>query len=732
MSASRLNPFQKLVNLATGGRYKAYASNPILESRRQIRESALKLKKIGQRLKKDESSAGGELYEHLLEYEEERIVKGLRAISVDSLKKVSGVAQGRVDTLKEYGYTSIQDFRTNLNSIRNIRGFGGDTGISIIHHVRDVVKDMRASPPSWDRDSPSFQKLICLALELDRIGGQRTLVNQGYSEIKAKSKQFSPVSFLGSGIRKKALTDTRVLDVSSDVHSQMQSIETRLEPQDFSSESLSRSEYIRGIGLLDRAHDDSISESKTNVSDLHPIYRLDADLVDAIEKLSLKVDQLKGCILRRYQDFGAKFILIRKHVFIGDEMGLGKTIQVLGAISHLWPASGTLRVLIVVPASLSENWRHEFLDKTHITPVILMGTDRRRGLMDWLKRGGVAITSYSTLNNDLSYYSNLDRLDMVIADEAQYIKNPSAQRSQALKSILPKAEYAVVMTGTPVENHPGEFIHILNGLSHDVPELRKYGNGGSWPSANQFRQMTRTVFLRRNKEDVLTELPELINTVEWIQPTSVELQHHLEDMQEAMGIMRIRHRITTRRDNASSKIKRALELAGEYRESGKHVVIFSYFRVVLDLMEAALPNVIGYIHGGVSPKERMSIIEGLGKADAGRVILAQIVAGGVGLNMQEASAVIILEPQFNPATEYQAVARVHRMGQRSSVNVHRLIAENTIEEDITKMLQKKIQYMTDYGKESLLKDSSSDAISGNDVQALRSARVTALEELLAS
>lgn len=734
MNAPRFNPFQRLLNLATRGKYRIYASNPLLMRRRQIRESQRELKKTCQKLKRDEASVSEALYGQLMEYEEERFAMDLREISVDSLREVSGVAQGRVDSLKDHGYKTIQDLAKNPHAIRDIKGFGGDTGFAIIHHVNDTVRSIRASPPSWNRHSPRFQKLVCLALELDRIRKNRAKSDQSYTEVNTISKQFRPVSFIGSVIRKKAVTDTRVLDACEKVCSKVESIRALIDVQGFEFESLSANEYLLAVGLLDRAHHEWISASNGKTADLHPIYRLDSDLVEAIEALSLNVDQLKGCVLRRYQDFGAKFILVRRHVFIGDEMGLGKTIQVLGAISHLWPASGALRVLIVVPASLSENWRHEFIDKTHIDPIILMGSDRRANLIQWLGDGGVAITSYSTLNNDLDYYSNLDRFDLIVADEAQYVKNPTAQRSKALNSLLPKSEHAVVMTGTPVENHPGEFIHILNGLSHDVSELRKYGDGLSWPNMNEFRQMTRTIYLRRNKEDVLTELPELVSTVEWINPTKGELRQHFEDISEGAGIMKVRHQITTGRNNESSKLQRVLELAQDYRDAGKHVVIFSYFRVVLDLLESKLPNVAGYIHGGVSPKERLSIINqlGLSSGGEGRAILAQIVAGGVGLNMQKASAVIIVEPQFNPAIEYQAVARVHRMGQRSSVNVHRIIAENTIEADIAEMLQKKIQYMSDYGRESLLKDSSGDAISGNDVKVLCSSRRSALEEILAS
>ncbi len=117
-------------------------------------------------------------------------------------------------------------------------------------------------------------------------------------------------------------------------------------------------------------------------------------------------------------------------------------------------------------------------------------------------------------------------------------------------------------------------------------------------------------------------------------------------------------------------------------------------------------------------------------AGNGKLLLCQVIAGGLGLNMQAASGVIIAEPQFNPAVEYQAICRVHRMGQRSAVNVHRIIAQHTIEEDIVKLLVKKRQYMDDYARESLLKEQSEDAISSAEVETLKRDRQRVLETLL--
>src|SRR5690606_31260374 len=154
--------------------------------------------------------------------------------------------------------------------------------------------------------------------------------------------------------------------------------------------------------------------------------------------------------LRGYQSFAARFALVQKKVLIGDEMGLGKTIEALAVLAHR-AAEGGRWFLVVCPASVVTNWTREVALRTGLTPRRLHGPQRDTALEEWRRDGGVAVTTYATLGRIWSALDGFE-LDGLVVDEAHYVKNPGARRSERVARLAARTEYVVLLTGTPLEN----------------------------------------------------------------------------------------------------------------------------------------------------------------------------------------------------------------------------------------------------------------------------------------
>jgi len=218
--------------------------------------------------------------------------------------------------------------------------------------------------------------------------------------------------------------------------------------------------------------------------------------------------------LRGYQAFGARFALAQGRAILGDEMGLGKTVEALAAIGHLH-AEGATHSLVVCPASVLANWAHEIEQHSRLRAFRLHGADRRHNLHAWVRRGGVGVVTYDSLKS-LVIPDEL-AVALLVADEAHYVKNPAAQRTQATLRHIRAVDRVLLLTGTPMENRIEEFRNLVAHIRPDVAARMEPGVG--LVGTDAFRAAIADVYLRRNQSDVLEELPPRIDNDEWVETT---------------------------------------------------------------------------------------------------------------------------------------------------------------------------------------------------------------------
>lgn len=406
------------------------------------------------------------------------------------------------------------------------------------------------------------------------------------------------------------------------------------------------------------------------------------------------------CELRPYQIWGVKYILHQERVLLGDEMGLGKTVQAIAAMTAL-KAAGKTHFLVICPAGILPNWCREITGKSTLRAVRVHGADKLEAFDSWKKNGGCAVTTYET--TDALSLPEEFRFDLLVVDEAHYIKNPGTKRSFNARRLGAHAERMLFMTGTALENRVDEMLSLIGILQPETAE--KLRDIAFLSSAPQFRDAAAPVYYRRKREDVLRELPDKIETQEWCILTEEE-----EKLYEAAilsgNYAGARQASWTVPDlSRSSKAERLLQLLADAEQEGRKTLVFSFFleplRRIRELLgEKCLPP----ITGAVAPNRRQQIIEAFDAAPAGAVLPAQIQAGGTGLNIQSASVVILCEPQLKPSAENQAISRAYRMGQARKVLVCRLLSEDTVDERIMEMLADKQDIFNAFADESAAAD----------------------------
>jgi len=477
-----------------------------------------------------------------------------------------------------------------------------------------------------------------------------------------------------------------------------------------------------GLDALEKRSPQPVEEFKKRSSDYYAILEevtnvrpntaanrhFNQELLDKIQAQELDTSTIKAT-LRQYQTFGGKFALTQNRVIIGDEMGLGKTLQAISAIAHR-SSTGANRFLVVCPASVITNWMREVDARCELPIIKIHGEDHKASLQRWIELSGIGITTYDTLKSFEVSEQQIAALgvDTVIVDEAHYIKNISTGRTRTIAKWLDRSPNIIFLTGTPLENRVEEFISLAKLLDSKMGnELSRVALAAGPES---FRRTVAPIYLRRNTEEVLKELPELIEVVEYCTWEGVDKQKYIDAVASGNFMAMRRAAFSAQPNMIPSKLERLIELVEESFESGQKVIVFSYFRSIIEqVMQVLGERAIGPITGSVSSTQRQNIVDQFQNSPTPLVLVGQIQAAGTGLNIQAASVVILCEPQIKPSLEVQAIARAHRMGQVRKVQVHRLILPESVDEKMLAMLARKQSEFNSYARDSDLANSVSDA-----------------------
>ena len=405
---------------------------------------------------------------------------------------------------------------------------------------------------------------------------------------------------------------------------------------------------------------------------------------------------------------------------LADDMGLGKTLQAISLISEIQLENEDLLGIIIVPTSLLHNWKEEFYKFSDIKPILVEGNAETRKELVKKTEKGILITTYQTFRNDVKNYKD-KKFDVVILDEAQNIKNVSSLVKKATSKLESTVNFA--LTGTPIENSIMElwsiFDFILPGYLDNITKFRKkYKNSLNNPDSKKIFNLKNIVspfILRRTKDEVLTELPEKVENnmivelskeqkklyMAYVKRAKKELREFDKEENNNLKVLAI---LTKLRQICNSpqlfdenytgkvaKIELLKELMPDILSNGHRILIFSQFLGTLEEIKEELEKEkveYFYIDGSVKSKERMEISKKFNSGE-GQVVLISLKAGGTGLNLIGADVVIHYDPWWNFAVENQASDRAHRIGQKKSVQVIKLITEGTIEEKIIKIQENK-------------------------------------------
>lgn len=409
--------------------------------------------------------------------------------------------------------------------------------------------------------------------------------------------------------------------------------------------------------------------------------------------------------LRAYQREGVMFFAHNHHALLADEMGLGKTVQTILAIRLLQSVGNCQRVLVVAPRALCKNWQREFqVWAPSLLVRIVEGNARNRQAMYHLPIP-VLIATYEQirLDNDL-----LDRdaaFDVVILDEAQRIKDETSSTSLACRGIPRVRSWA--LSGTPLENRPSDLISVFSFVRR---QLLFRG-----VSVGELHARIRPHFLRRTKKEVLPDLPPIL-----IQDLNLELRGAQLAAYERMWETRTqlgknRKRATTE-GHLLALITKLKQLCNVDLDSGESVkletlrlilenltsptdkaIVFSQYVETLRWLSVQLDDTrCKVFHGQQKEQERDETLRWFREAPGPCTLLMSLKAGGVGLNLQEASTVVMFDRWWNPAVEDQAMQRAHRFGRDRPLHVVRFLVENTVEDRINALLGEKRNLFREY------------------------------------
>lgn len=430
-------------------------------------------------------------------------------------------------------------------------------------------------------------------------------------------------------------------------------------------------------------------------------------------------------ILRDYQVYGYQWMKLLNHYHFGailaDDMGLGKTIQVIALLDSEQSNGPSI---VITPSSLILNWQDEIQRfAKHLHVLCIMGSSSQRMmLIREIQEDQIVITSYDYLRRDIEAYASR-QFHYIVLDEAQYIKNQKTKNARCVKAL--QGTHKLALTGTPIENSLAELWSIFDFLmpgylyhyhyfaqKYEQPIVKEHNE----QCQRQLKRLVEPFILRRNKQEVLQELPSKVEHTLTIAFSEEEQKLYLAHLMQvstslqkqldagAMDHVQILSMLTRLRQicceprvlfenihERSSKLQACLELCQSLKEHHQRVLIFSSFTSVLELLETEL-----YKHhfrclkltGKNTKEERHQLVKQFQEGQA-NVFLISLKAGGTGLNLTAAQAVIHFDPWWNVSAQNQATDRAYRFGQEKNVQVFKLIMKDSVEEKIQRLQAQK-------------------------------------------
>lgn len=458
---------------------------------------------------------------------------------------------------------------------------------------------------------------------------------------------------------------------------------------------------------------------------------------DRIEE-NAEVPECLEKTLRFYQKTGFKWLKVLDNYKFGgilaDDMGLGKTIQMLSIVyDYVDRVNRKERrtSIVVSPSSLALNWQNESRKfTTELRTLVIRGNaQEREKQLRRINEYDIIITTYDLLKRDIEVYKDLNyQFRYIIADEAQYLKNSTTQNAKCIKELKADTRYA--LTGTPIENSLAElwsiFDYIMPGYLfsykkfktiYETPIVRDNDK----KALNKLKMLIEPFVLRRTKKEVLTELPEKTITVlnnqmkeeqekiymNYLARAKADVANALDVNAYPRSQMQILAALTRLRQicchpslfvegytEGSSKLEQCMEIVRDATEGGHKILLFSGYTSMLKIIEEELKQTgINYfkLTGSTKVEDRIGLVDEFNENKDVKVFLISLKAGGTGLNLTGADMVIHYDPWWNASAENQATDRAYRIGQKNNVQVYKLITENSIEEKIYNLQQRKTE-----------------------------------------
>lgn len=408
--------------------------------------------------------------------------------------------------------------------------------------------------------------------------------------------------------------------------------------------------------------------------------------------------------LRPYQVEGANWLAGKRAALLADEMGLGKTAQAIAACDEVLAEN----VLVVCPASVCENWRREFgkFSMTGIAPLVLSYDKAARGdADDWIG-------------------------DVLVLDEAHYLKSPTSKRTNRIfgdenfTGVAEQAFRVILLTGTPMPNHPAELWPALRALAPETitnpssgkpysywqfvkkfckTEFNGYGDAPQIVGAKNHEDLRKRLdgfMLRRLKRDVLKDLPPISYDNLYVEGAVPQDHEYLAQAWAAAEVLQtvgvdglskaVDAMATLRRLTGLAKVPACVDWIKDFLESGRKLVVFAYHKEVIDELVRNIPTV-GLIRGNTNPAGRQAEVDAFQDAKGPAVFIGQIQAAGTGITLTAASDVLFVESDWTPANIAQAAQRVHRIGQTEPCLIRFATLARSIDEDIERALVRKVR-----------------------------------------